>query len=168
MLQELAKGVTQPFLHLEQVTEIQPHEIRTLKRAGNYLRELVLQEAVHGACVLVKVCAQLIQPLSGSAVCGLQGSDAEHVHVTALVVVDGPVHLPVHGSVGSIDVGYLDACNVERLGGRHACDGVQDHIFGQSCPGRVVMARICELAVDFIGNHKDIVPEADLTYTLQL
>ena len=120
VFEELAKGFAQPFLHLEQPAEIQPHEIRTLERAGNYLRKLVFQETVYGAGILVQICTELIQPLAGSAVCGLQGSDSEHIHVTALVVVDCPVHLGHDSGVFGVDIGNLYACNIERLGRRIA------------------------------------------------
>ena len=65
VLQELAKGFAEAFLHLEHLREIKPHEICAFKRAGNHLGQFIFQEAVNRAGILVQICTQLIQPLAG-------------------------------------------------------------------------------------------------------
>ena len=117
---------------------------------------------------MVQVRAELVQPGAGLVVSSLKGGDAEHVHVAALVVVDGAVHLFQDGRVFGKDVGNLDACNVEGLGGRDAGYGIAHQRLLQGGPGGVVVAGISELAVDFVGNHEHIAAEADLSHAGKL
>ncbi len=166
-LKEGGKALAGAGLTAYHLPEVKPHQVGALQGAGNHLRKVVFQEAVHGAGVVQEVFPQLVQPGASMVVGGHEGGYTEDIDVAALVVVYGAVHLCKDGGIGSKDVGYLDAGNVEGLGGRYAGDGVQHHGFREGGPGCVVMARVGELAVDLVRYHKNVVAEADLAHPQQ-
>ena len=116
----------------------------------------------HEVVVTLQVVEQLEQPRLTLVVSRDGGFDAEGVHVAHLVDVDGAVDAAAHVGVVGHDGGDLQACHVERLGGREACHRPVAHCLAHRGIGRVGVSRHHELAVDFVGDDGHAVAQADV------
>ena len=147
-----------------QRTDINPSQIGSFQRHDLELRQPFGKERTKRIVVTFYIYAQLVEPVLALVIGRHQRLRSEGVEVAHLVDVDGTVDATSQRRVVTDDVGRLQACNVERLAGGVADDGIA----ADRSEGHEALSRHDEFAMYLVADDAHPVALADVVHALQL
>ncbi|MPM31800.1 hypothetical protein SDC9_78357 [bioreactor metagenome] len=124
---------------------------------------------LHIQVILINIVKAGRKPLLAKVPCGSGGHGGEKGGMRrAAVAVENRVKFLPPRRICNHDAGEGQPRQIKRLGGRMANGAIVRNFLSQRRENHMAAARINQVAVNFVGNHEDPVPVADVSQPTQL
>ena len=125
------------------------------------------EETSQVVIVIEQVPFQFFQPFFPFVIGGYQSFHSEWIYVADFVHIDGFVYLLAYIGISGHDVGNLDSCQVERLAGGNASDGIHQELLRYGGERRIGISRKNQFTMNFIRYYRYMILEANLADAYQ-
>ena len=117
--------------------------------------------------IIPYILAKGVEPLLTKIICGNCSDHSKWIDIADFVIVYRAVDTCTHSAIGRNNIGNLQAGNVESLARGDTNGSPTQEFIAKTAIGSIYGISICELAMNLIGNYKNIVLEAYAPYSLQ-